>query len=227
MSPPRRARTPRRRRDSLSLSPGRSETYSAQSFEQEYESVQQDREEEVPEAGPSFSGQAPLGRTPDPIQQYSPHFYSREEAVTTILDWSVNVTPLVPPSPPASEDWLWGLLWLQKTYLVCKDPRTLTRMKIYAAYHEVEDVVEILTLAIRFGLQFGLYVKVDEVLEFRNRNVTHLDSQTLGAIYAPGYVDECLSYGLGEIAAYTKYLSILGVLLIRPNTMLSSMPEES
>jgi hypothetical protein len=96
MSPPRRARTPRRRRDSLSLSPGRSETYSAQSFEQEYESVQQDREEEVPEAGPSFSGQAPLGRTPDPIQQYSPHFYSREEAVTTILDWSVKVTPLAP-----------------------------------------------------------------------------------------------------------------------------------
>jgi hypothetical protein len=92
-------------------------------------------------------------------------------------------------------------------------------MKIYAAYHEVEDVVEILTLAIRFGLQFGLYVKVDEVLEFRNRNVTHLDSQTLGAIYAPGYVDECLSYGLGEIAAYTKYLSILGVLLIRPNAI--------
>jgi hypothetical protein len=179
----------------------------------------EEEEGELPEAAAPFLSDAPLGRTPDPMDQYSPRFHSREQAIEAILDWSPKVTTLVPLSPPPSEDWLWGLLWLQKTYLVCKDPRTLTRLKIYAAYHEVEDVVEILTLAIRFGLQFGLYVKIGDVLEFRNRNVSYLDSLTLGAIYAPGYVDECLSYGLGEIAAYTKYLSILGILLVRPNAV--------
>jgi hypothetical protein len=92
-------------------------------------------------------------------------------------------------------------------------------MKIYAACLDVMDMVGILNLAIRFGLRFGLYMKASEVREFYERNMTDLDRHTLAAMYAPGYVDECLAYGTGGMAAYGRYLIIIRALLERPHAI--------
>ncbi|KAJ6467120.1 hypothetical protein C8R47DRAFT_947157, partial [Mycena vitilis] len=113
----------------------------------------------------------------------------------------------------------WAMLWLEKAYLVFKDPRAQIFLKTLAACLGMEDMTGALNIALRWGIPFGLYIKTSEAREFMERNMMELERNTLSALYAPGYVDECLSYGSGGQAAYGRYVAIIGNLLNRPHAI--------
>ncbi|KAJ6493582.1 hypothetical protein C8R47DRAFT_975243 [Mycena vitilis] len=175
---------------------------------------------------PSFSPRRRSSRSASPIRsnRYS-SYEARERGRSLSCERSENEGSQStfddeyrsPPSPHPREDWYWALLWLDKSYLVLNDPRAAIYLKTLAACNEIMDMVGVLNHAIRFGIQFGLYVKASEVREFRDRNMTDLEKNTLAALYAPGYVDECIPYTIGGAAAYGKYLATIRNLLSRPH----------
>ncbi|KAJ7435555.1 hypothetical protein FB451DRAFT_1062444 [Mycena latifolia] len=124
---------------------------------------------------------------------------------------------LAPSGRPYKDEWLWDLQFVDVAYLVCKDDRTLLRLKAYAAYGEDTDVGQVLVRAIKFELAVGLYIRVGDARDFSNRNITSLEQSTLGAIYAPGRADTQLVYGLGQEDLYSEYLVKVGMLLARPH----------
>ncbi|KAJ6482258.1 hypothetical protein C8R47DRAFT_1073554 [Mycena vitilis] len=123
-----------------------------------------------------------------------------------------------PPDPHPGTDWYWVLNWLDHSYLVLKDPRSVIYLKVLAACTDTMDMIGVLNLAIWFGISFRLYTKASAAREFRERNITDLERNTLSALHAPGYVDECIPYTIGGVAAYGKYLATIGNLLNRPHT---------
>ncbi|KAJ7094088.1 hypothetical protein C8R44DRAFT_890456 [Mycena epipterygia] len=92
-------------------------------------------------------------------------------------------------------------------------------MKILAICNPGLDIVGLLTLCVKYGFPFGLYIKTSEVRQFSNRNITSLTRNTLASLYAPGYVDEQLKYSLGFSSQYNAYKALVGPLLARPEAV--------
>ncbi|KAJ7793229.1 hypothetical protein B0H13DRAFT_1492518, partial [Mycena leptocephala] len=116
----------------------------------------------------------------------------------------------------------WNKEWLAKAILVCDDERSYWRLKAYAAvYPGLTKIEELLEVAIRLAIPFALYIKRSDVRDFRDLNVSSLDLNTLGALYAPGYVDLPLTWtGVGGgPAAYNQYEARMGPLLARPEAV--------
>ncbi|KAJ7656166.1 hypothetical protein DFH06DRAFT_1411970 [Mycena polygramma] len=197
-----------------SLSRDRSPAYRSEaSFDDEFQGLTGDDME----APPSPSATPPLTVFPSPEAHDYNRFTTRGEAVAALMAWVEKMAQLAPPSPDPGTDWYWALLWLDHSYLVLKDPRASVYLKMLAACTDAMDMIGVLNLAIRYGIPFGLYVKASAVREFRERNMTDLERNTLSALYAPGYVDECIPYTIGGVAAYGKYLATIGNLLNRPH----------
>ncbi|KAJ6480681.1 hypothetical protein C8R47DRAFT_1284561 [Mycena vitilis] len=200
-----------------SVSRDREQTYrSESSFEDEYGQVI-DPEEDAGEDPVSSTSSPPLTVFQSADLQDTNRFTTRGEAVAALMTWMEKMAQLVPPTPTPGNDWYWALLWLDHSYLVFKDPRSMVYLKVLAACTDAMDMIGVLSLALRFGISFGLYTKASVVREFRERNMTDLERNTLAALYAPGYVDECIPYTIGGVAAYGKYLATINNLLNRPH----------
>ncbi|KAJ7176695.1 hypothetical protein C8R46DRAFT_1029989 [Mycena filopes] len=232
LSPVRRSRTrslsprrqspspsPPRRRSSRSLSSERS-FHSTQSFGQEfhnagsgndYDDTSMQAEQEPIKLFEYF----PDARGADA----APQFATKGDAIDALEDWSQLVLPDHAPGPEPVEDLYWALLWIEKSYLVCKDERTLVRMKAIAARRGSTDFLEILNLAVRYGLPFGLHMSTSDIREFKALNTPALERLAWNALYAPGYVDTCIAYGKGGAEAYARYLRIVADVLCRPNAI--------
>ncbi|KAJ7091551.1 hypothetical protein B0H15DRAFT_948487 [Mycena belliarum] len=145
-------------------------------------------------------------------------FASREEALAEIKRWAPKVTD-DEPTIPAYDGLDWWHPWLSAALLVCEDERSMLRMKTYAACRpEINSIVDIIELALRFGVNFTLYVPVARIREFSYTHIVEpLDKETLDALYAPGYRDTPLSYGTGGAALYEQYRGSLNALLRRPH----------
>ncbi|KAJ7604408.1 hypothetical protein DFH06DRAFT_1349436 [Mycena polygramma] len=200
-----------------SLSRDRSPSqHSYASFDDEYQGVAGGEAEDL-DAPPSPSSTPPLTVFPSADTYDVNRFTTRGEAVAALMTWIERMADLQPPTPTPGTDWYWALLWLDHTFLVLKDPRAMVYLKVLAACTDAMDMIGVLNLAIRYGIPFGLYVKASAVREFRERNITELECNTLSALYTPGYVDQCIPYTIGGVAAYGKYLATIGNLLNRPH----------
>ncbi|KAJ7870523.1 hypothetical protein B0H13DRAFT_1634715 [Mycena leptocephala] len=71
------------------------------------------------------------------------------------------------------------------------------------------------------ALPFALFIKRSDVRNYRNTEISALDSKTLGALYTPGYVDLPLVWtgAGGAPAVYGQYESRVGSLLKRPEAV--------
>jgi hypothetical protein len=221
-------------RRSRSLSSARTmDTTGHKSFQEEYQqSVREDdfmeverapEEERSPERIPVSSTpgnrSSPLGNVPSPTQAWEPNFLSRREAIEAIEDWAPAITDFEPRIAPY-EALQWNARWLSKAILVCKDERSLIRLKTYAALFEsltkFEDVLE---MGIRFGIPFQLFIPLNEALKF-SKEVTTLVESTLTAMYTPGYVDPPMIWNAGSAEAqYEVYKVRLLSLLSRPHAV--------
>ncbi|KAJ6499731.1 hypothetical protein C8R47DRAFT_1259095 [Mycena vitilis] len=189
-------------------------------FEDEYSGVQGNSG--IGPSLPQDSGIAAgrlLGSSPSMRGDYRPLFTSRSNAVDAILAWAPSVTELEPPIAPYT-DIEWNTAWLDRAILVCRDPRSLIRLKTYAACVDGVKVIEdVLELAIRFGIPFSLFIKMCDARLFRNAEISALQRSTLDALYQPGYVDLALPHERGGAALYGRYRALMLQLLSRPNAV--------
>ncbi|KAJ6517107.1 hypothetical protein DFH09DRAFT_940508 [Mycena vulgaris] len=92
-------------------------------------------------------------------------------------------------------------------------------MKYFAALDKEATILGVITRAIQFGIAFSLCIDTGDVRDFSNNNITPLDRNTLAALYAPGYVDAQLHYGLGDLALFGIYLGRIRELLAHPHAI--------
>ncbi|KAJ7065962.1 hypothetical protein B0H15DRAFT_972268 [Mycena belliarum] len=176
--------------------------------------------EEAGVAQVSTGSRSLLGNSPGVRNTIGFGFWSNEDAVAAIQGLTEILAPLDPPAEPQyADEFLWDLEWIDCTFLVLKDRRTHMHMKVYAACSGKSDVLEILTLALKFRLAFGIYVDSAEVRKFRSAKICALTRNTLGYLYAPGYIDVQLVYGLGNEECYGAYIAKVGSLLSRPHAI--------
>ncbi|KAJ7798604.1 hypothetical protein B0H13DRAFT_2391528 [Mycena leptocephala] len=220
-------------RRSRSLSSTRTmDTSGRKSFQDEYQqNVQENDQMEVERAPveeersssmiitspPSGYRSTPLGNVPSPVQTWEPNFLSRREAIEAIEDWAPAITDFEPRIAPY-EALRWNARWLNKAILVCKDERSLIRLKTYAAlFQSLTKFEDVLEMGIRFGIPFQLFIPLNEALQF-SKEVTSLVESTLTAMYTPGYVDAPMTWSAGSAEAqYEVYKVRLLGLLSRPH----------
>jgi hypothetical protein len=209
------------------------DTSGAKSFQDEYHQsaladdrmeVERTPEEEesqdrIPASSTSGNRNAPLGNVLSPTQTWEPNFLSRREAIEAIEDWALAITDFEPRIEPY-EALQWNYRWLNKAILVCKDERSLIRLKMYAAlFQSLTKFEDVLEMGIRFGIPFQLFIPLNEALQF-SKEVTSLVESTLTAMYTPGYVDPPISWSAGSAEAqYEVYKVRLLSLLSRPHAV--------
>ncbi|KAJ7084572.1 hypothetical protein B0H15DRAFT_951451 [Mycena belliarum] len=199
-------------------------------FAEEFRSVQvRDDDQEGPsrEAEASIPFQTgvrvegPWSERASPRESPEPQgFATREDAIARIREWAPQVTEAVPGIRPYP-GLLWNIEWLSVAVLICDDERSLIRMKTYAACSPgTESITDVMELAIRFGVAFEVYIPASRVRDFaRGKPVDALDQDTLSSLYAPGYRDSLLTFGIGGAALYDQYLGRLNALLRRPHAV--------
>ncbi|KAJ7499678.1 hypothetical protein FB451DRAFT_1014775 [Mycena latifolia] len=117
----------------------------------------------------------------------------------------------------AYPEWYWNIDWVNQSILVCDDSRSLVQMKTWAICDEdATDFIEILNRAVRSGVSFALYIKIEDVNNMGPTTpITALQRHTLSSLYAPGHREPALAYETGGEALYARYLSRLDTLLPR------------
>ncbi|KAJ7811117.1 hypothetical protein B0H13DRAFT_1926920 [Mycena leptocephala] len=108
------------------------------------------------------TGSAPVAAVPSPIHTWEPNFQTREEALAAIAEWAPSITD-DEPSIEAYNGLKWNVRWLSRAVLICKDARSLLRLKTYATVFDgVTKIEDVLELGIRFGVSFELYIPVEQ-----------------------------------------------------------------
>ncbi|KAJ7768229.1 hypothetical protein B0H16DRAFT_1452969 [Mycena metata] len=164
------ARKGKERRSSRSLSPrrpaerskARYRSRSLQSDRSEGESGDEESDNDtrnrrnIPRVEPEDD---PLYFIATPSQTWAAGFQTQEEAIRAIARITPRVTELI-PAVPAYKNLAWNSEWLKSAVIVCENPHSLIRLKIFAALLDsarfVEDVLE---LALWFSIEFQLYIK--------------------------------------------------------------------
>ncbi|KAJ7470048.1 hypothetical protein B0H11DRAFT_2434506 [Mycena galericulata] len=210
------------RRTSRSLSSERSYANTSQvSFEEEYQSIEEgDPMNTSPAPEVSISMEGAEGDNPPAVAgEETSGFQTRDEAVEAIRTWASVLTGFAPPKT-APITWYWNTDWLRKSILVVKDERSALRMKTWAACLDFHDFAQVLNMAILYGVQFQLFVPQGEVRQIGvSLELPSLLRSTLEALYSPGYVEQTLTYGLGGVTLYARYLGIINALLKRPHAI--------
>ncbi|KAJ7431219.1 hypothetical protein B0H11DRAFT_2386303 [Mycena galericulata] len=210
------------RRVSRSLSSERSYANSSQvSFEDEYQSIEEGElrnNSSTPEVAVPME-EAEEDNTPADVEDKAVVFQTRDEAVDAIREWASVLTTFAPPKT-APITWYWNTDWLRKSILVVKEERSALRMKTWAACLDFHDFAEVLNMAILYGVPFQLFVPQSQVRQVGvSLELPSLLRSTLEALYSPGYVEQTLSYGLGGVTLYARYLGIINALLKRPHAI--------
>jgi hypothetical protein len=105
--------------------------------------------------------------------------------------------------------------------LICKDARSLLRLKTYATVFDgVTKIEDVLELGIRFGVSFELYIPVEQARGFSEGELSPLAEATLAALYAPGYVDPPITWNVaGGAMNFGLYQGSLYHLLALPHAI--------
>ncbi|KAJ7864251.1 hypothetical protein B0H14DRAFT_3443598 [Mycena olivaceomarginata] len=148
--------------------------------------------------------------------------YQVEETATDALTaWASTVVEFDPKSA-AYDPLSWNSDWLDSAYLSSDDPRTFPRLKALAAIYrnEMNDIRVVLEYAMRFGMQFDLYIKLQDAGNFRNMQLSPLAMSTLPSLYEMGYNDSVMKWGgNGDAAQFGQYIGTLFSLLQKPNAI--------
>ncbi|KAJ7919589.1 hypothetical protein B0H13DRAFT_1868349 [Mycena leptocephala] len=174
----------------------------------------------IPMAGIVPTGSSSVAAGPSPVHTWEPGFQTRDEAIEAITNWAPSITDDEPSIGPY-DDLKWNVRWLSQAVLICKDPRSLLRLKTYATVFEgVTKIEDVLELGIRFGVSFELYIPVERVREFVESPLSPLAEATLAALYAPGYVDPPITWSVaGGAANFGLYQGSLYHLLALPHAV--------
>jgi hypothetical protein len=177
-------------------------------------------DEAPPKIVPAVSTQEdrdlPFESPPSPIHTWTPGFQTKEEALEAVNNWAYSVMEFE-PCMMDYDSLTWNQAWLKRAILVFEDPRTLLRLKALAACLSLEKMEDVLVLAMRFGMKFGIYIKMSDADFFRDSQLTPLALSTLGSLFTPGYVDAPMKLSAnGPEAQYVIYEGGLYHLLARP-----------
>ncbi|KAJ6458763.1 hypothetical protein C8R45DRAFT_1221549 [Mycena sanguinolenta] len=230
-SPPRRVRPGKERARSVTPPESPRSEVEEREFTEEFHSMSDNSRS----AGPRRSEFAPLethdyphDHRSDSVSERSSSpmdtgegINSRETLIRALVKWADGILELKPAKVPC-ETLNWSQSLIENSVLVCDDPRTLTRLQTIAVslVPEIDRVEEILEYAMRFGMQFDLYIRVRELEVFRDHHVSALTINTLPAIYGSGYTDQLMSWtGNGPEAQYAIYLGQMHQLLSRLNAI--------
>ncbi|KAJ7444693.1 hypothetical protein FB451DRAFT_1056160 [Mycena latifolia] len=145
---------------------------------------------------------------------------ARRLAVHAVRQWAPAEVYFSPPGGPFPE-WYWNIDWVKESVVVCDDSRSLVRMKTWAICDEEStDFIEVLNRAIRSGVSFELYIRIEDVNRMGpTAPITALQRHTLASLYAPGHREPALAYESGGESLYNRYLSRLDTLLPRPHAV--------
>ncbi|KAJ7186709.1 hypothetical protein C8R46DRAFT_1206716 [Mycena filopes] len=197
---------------------------STESFEEEFHSIKADEEmDTAPNSPVAESSILPteygaIGEKFEPpsVQQtWAPGFRTRQEAMAKIAEWLSTVIDKE-PAQPAYGNLSWNLEWLRDAVLVCDDERTILRLKaMVAVANRVVHIEDLLETALRYGMPFKLFLRVDKAVEDAEEDP---ESLTEDAIYATGYVDPPMNW-VGSENQWLLYRAGLHTVLNRPNAI--------
>ncbi|KAJ7870841.1 hypothetical protein B0H13DRAFT_2350215 [Mycena leptocephala] len=152
----------------------------------------------IPMADVVSTGSAPVATVPSPIHTWEPNFQTREEALAAIANGHLRLQMM---SHLLGLRWSKvEIRWLSRAVLICKDARSLLRLKTYATV-------------------FDGVTKIEDVLELGIRSECP-SSSTLAALYAPGYVDPPITWNVaGGAMNFGLYQGSLYHLLALPHAI--------
>ncbi|KAJ7347361.1 hypothetical protein DFH08DRAFT_960699 [Mycena albidolilacea] len=167
----------------------------------------------IPMADVSKNCEAPFSAPPSPVDAWTSDFQTLNHALDAIARLAPSIID-VKPRQASYGDLNWDLTWLKHAYLVCKDPRTATRLKTLTAtlLPELERVEDVLEYALRFGMPFEIYTDLNRVGRFRDVQLSALERKTLPAVYAYGHGDQLMRWSGGGEEQYRVYQGSLHIL---------------
>jgi hypothetical protein len=106
---------------------------------------------------------SPFDTSLDTLNKWSTKYRTQKEAVDDLAAWAPAVLEYE-PKKPAYDPLSWNSDWLGKAYLVVEDPHTLARLKTLCALFpdELDNLQVVLEYAMRFGMAFELYTKLED-----------------------------------------------------------------
>jgi hypothetical protein len=173
------------------------------------------------EVGPPGRRGSPFEAIENPVHTWIAGFQTQEQAIAALEDWIPRVMDL-DPRAPAYDPLPWNLAWLAKAYFATDDKHTVPRLKALAALFsdEMDSMTVVLEYAMRFGVSFEIYSKLQDAGEHRNMQLSPLALNTLPAMYDLGYSDQVMTWaGNSDAAQYGIYLGSIFTLLQRPNAV--------
>ncbi|KAJ7246354.1 hypothetical protein C8J57DRAFT_1523484 [Mycena rebaudengoi] len=112
----------------------------------------------------------------------------------------------------------WSDLWLSKAVLVFHTQEAQARVRTFANLRtDVENIVDVLNLTIRYGIPLTLYLKEDDIKLFRQPSLTYQELLLVAAMYEPGYVESPLQELASPESTYGAYTARMGAIFARPH----------
>ncbi|KAJ7177594.1 hypothetical protein C8R46DRAFT_1212341 [Mycena filopes] len=196
---------------------------SADSFEEEFHSIKADEDMlTAPNSPVASTSNLPvlygaIGEKfapPSVPETWIPRFQTRQEAMAEIAAWLPKVIDKE-PAQPAYGLLPWNLEWLRDAVLVADDERTILRLKaMVAVANRVVHIEDLLETALRYGMPFKLFVRVNKVSDEAEES----GSLTEDALYVAGYVDPPMAW-VGSEKQWLVYRAGLHHVLDRPNAI--------
>ncbi|KAJ7861322.1 hypothetical protein B0H14DRAFT_3445442 [Mycena olivaceomarginata] len=164
-------------------------------FEEEFQSAAGSDDNGAYSQDEEMGDDTPFEASLDLVGSWSPRFRTAKEAVDALDLWAPTVMEYEPKKAvynPLS----WNSDWLDRAYLVVDDPRTLARLKALCALFpaELDNMQVVLEYAMRFGMPFELFTKIQDAGMYRNHQLSSLALNTLPSVYNLGYVDQVMSW---------------------------------
>ncbi|KAJ6513841.1 hypothetical protein C8R47DRAFT_938589, partial [Mycena vitilis] len=113
----------------------------------------------------------------------------------------------------------WSGEFLNKAVLILDDPASLVRFRYWAAFNDVETIVDILNLAIGRCVPFRLAIPESNVADFRPTIVSADERLITPHYYRVGHVEQPLSWGSGGMDFTGAYMIAMGNVLSRPHAI--------
>ncbi|KAJ7315395.1 hypothetical protein DFH08DRAFT_1040110 [Mycena albidolilacea] len=157
----------------------------------------------------------------DSVTTWTSKYRTHKEAVDALAEWAPSVMEYE-PKKPAYDPLSWNTNWLDKAYFVAEDLRTVARLKALCALFpdELDNMQVVLEYALRFGMPFELYTKMQDAGEFRSYQLSTLAMNTLPSVYNMGYADQIMTWaGASDASQFGIYMGSIYQLLQKPNAI--------
>ncbi|KAJ7603390.1 hypothetical protein DFH06DRAFT_1022297 [Mycena polygramma] len=152
--------------------------------------------------------QAPPAKQEDVLEAWDESLTCAE----TVLTFNASLFPV------ASEN-RWSGDFLNQAVLILEDPAALVRFRYWAAFNDVETIVDILNLAIGRCVPFRLAIPESRVSHFRPAVVSNDERLITPHYYRVGYVEPALKWESGGMDFTGAYMVAMGNVLNRPHAI--------